>query len=331
MTEPTIFALADQEMAAKLPNDDICLLAYRGSIAHNMYIPNTDQNSIDDVDLMGIVIGPPETYFGLHEWGSRGTKETKQGKYDLVFYEIRKMFSLLLQGNPNVLSLLWCRPEHYLIKTDIGRQIVEARRLFIGKHVYNAFAGYAYAQLEKMETREPAELREYMAVTAELKARGAHPNQKGSARPDPEDIERPREVAPGIAADVNAWGTDKLLARLRHYQKKGENIGYLGEKRKELVLAHGFDSKNAAHLVRLLRMCIEFMGSGELQVWRDDANELLDIKRGKWPLDRIKAHANELFAQAKSARDASPLPAEPRRREAEELLIDLTQYHLANV
>jgi hypothetical protein len=81
-----------------LPFQDIYLLAYRGSIAHGMYIPGSDPNSIDDVDLMGIVIGQPEHYFGLQEWGSRGTKEIKQGKYDVVLYEIRKMFSLLTSG-----------------------------------------------------------------------------------------------------------------------------------------------------------------------------------------------------------------------------------------
>lgn len=32
-----------------------------------------------------------------------------EGPYDCVFYEIRKMVSLLLNCNPNVLSLLWLK------------------------------------------------------------------------------------------------------------------------------------------------------------------------------------------------------------------------------
>ena len=39
-----------------------CLLAYRGSIAHAMYVPGSDPNSIDDIDLMGIVIGEGKVF-----------------------------------------------------------------------------------------------------------------------------------------------------------------------------------------------------------------------------------------------------------------------------
>lgn len=318
-----LFNLATPETAVPLPDEYTCLLAYRGSIAHGMYVPNTDPNSIDDVDLMGVVIGPPETYFGLKTWESRGTREVKKDKYDVVIYEIRKMFSLLLQGNPNVLGILWTKPVHYLVRTDVGKRITDARELFVGKHVYNAFAGYAHAQLEKMETRDPAELREYLAITAELKRRGEHPNHKGEKFVIPV-LEL--HGGSGIERDVMLWGTEKLWTRLRRYQKKGENIGYLGEKRKQLVLEHGYDTKNAAHLIRLLRMCVEFMDTGELQVHRyDDAKELLAIKRGEWTLERVKTHASDLFANAKAARDESKLPEGPRREEAEALLIDITR------
>lgn len=318
----TMFNAKIPGMAVDLP-EGLCMLAYRGSIAHNMYIPNSDPNSIDDVDLMGIVIGPENCYLGLHEWGSRGTRETKQAQYDCVWYEIRKMISLLLQGNPNVLSLLWVRPEHQLYLNEDGRLLIENRNVFVGKHVYNAFAGYAHAQLEKMETREPAELREYMAVTAEMKFRGIHPNHKG------EKFEEPERSA-GIAKDVAVWGDEGLLMRLRHYQKKGENIGYLGEKRKQLVLEHGYDAKNAAHCIRLLRMCLEFLASGTLEVYReDDSAELLDIKRGKWPLGAVKEHATDLFEKIKAARDASPLRAEPDREAAEKMLIGILRRNLA--
>lgn len=312
--EWSLFNLSNPAGVCRIPSGTI-MLAYRGSIAHNMYIPGTDPNSIDDVDLMGFVIGPESCYLGLTEWGSRGTREYMEAQYDCVFYELRKAVSLLLQGNPNILGMLWLRQQDYLYLSGAARELIVNRHLFVGKHVYNAFAGYTHAQLEKMESRDPAELREYMAITAELKHRGAHPNHKGE-----KFLEPVRES--GESRDVANWDTDKLTARLRHYQKKGENIGYLGEKRKGLVLEHGYDSKNAAHLVRLLRMCKEFMGTGELTVYRTvDAAELLDIKRGKWLLPDIKRYADELFAECRSARDNSILPAEPQREAVEALLV----------
>lgn len=121
--------------------DECFYLGYRGSVAHGMYVPPDNPDSIDDIDLMGFVVGGEETYFGLHEWGSRGTKEIKLGQYDIVLYEARKAVSLLLQGNPNIMSMLWLEERHRLIVDPIARELLAHRDYFVGKHVYNAFAG----------------------------------------------------------------------------------------------------------------------------------------------------------------------------------------------
>lgn len=289
------------------------LSTYRGSVAHGMFVPKNIPNSIDDIDVIGIVIAEPEVYMGLVEWGSRGTMDYWHDEFDIVLYEARKAFSLLLQGNPNIMSILWTDPKHQISITEAGRELISKRGYFVGKHVYNAFAGYAHAQMEKMETRDPAELREYLGVTAELKRRGAHPNHKGEETPAPAD--HPKHFA--------EWGLDKLQQRLKSFQRKGENIGYMGDKRKQLVLEHGYDAKNAAHLIRLLRMGIEFLRDGELQVLRKDAVELLDIKAGKWKLEDIKTHAADLFVEAKEARDKSTLPEKPDKAGAQRLLVNL--------
>jgi len=53
------------------------LLGYRGSISHGMFVPSKDPNSIDDKDVIGICIPPMDYYYGLKQFGSRGTKEIK--------------------------------------------------------------------------------------------------------------------------------------------------------------------------------------------------------------------------------------------------------------
>ena len=315
---PVLFNAKNPEQAHHIPSEAI-LVGYRGSIAHGMFVPSTDPKSVDDVDLMGITVPGVEYYFGLQSWGSRGTKEIWEEPYDVVYYEIRKMFGLLLQGNPNVLSFVWMRPGDYLVMDPLGRRIVEGRGVFTGKHVYHAFAGYAAAQLAKMTSRKPAEVREYLGVTYALKQRGMHPTDQNL----PEDL--------GDYTDCSDWGTDKLWARLKHYQKKGENLGYLGDKRKKLVLAHGYDTKNAAHCIRLLKMCCEFLWNGEMYVNREavgDAWELLEIKRGEWPLEKVKTYAEEYFHKAKEAYAASTLPEEPDRAGAERLLVEIVREKL---
>ena len=138
-----------------------------------------------------------------------------------------------------------------------------------------------------MESRDPAELRRYLAVTAELKYRGAHPNHKGENFERPYTLRWPNNVdhlvenhatfraredenlavvraVSGEALNADCTSTDNLLSQLRSFQKKGENIGYMGDKRKRLVVELGYDAKNASHCVRLLRMCIEFLTTGEM-------------------------------------------------------------------
>lgn len=103
----------------------------------------------------------------------------------------------------------------------------------------------------------------------------------------------------------------------------GAHLGYMGEKRKRLVERHGYDTKNAAHLIRLLRMASEFLRDGELTVVRYDAPELLAIKHGEWSLEKVKVEAERLFRRAEDAYDRSTLPARPDMDRVSGLCVDV--------
>ena len=238
------------------------LHAWRGSIAHGMYVPSSDPGSIDDKDTMAFCVPPVDHYYGLAEYGSRGTREVKRGEWDIVIYEARKAIRLLAQGNPNVLSLLWLPENLYIVHTDAGRLLLANRDAFVGRHVYRSFVGYATAQLHKMES--------------------------------------------------------------------GVFNGYMGNKRRALVEQHGYDTKNAAHLIRLLRMGIEFLRDGELIVDRGgyDATELLAIKRGEWALERVKDESARLFRRAEEVYDRSTLPSKPDHERIEALCVEVVRMGL---
>ncbi len=92
----------------------------------------------------------------------------------------------------------------------------------------------------------------------------------------------------------------------------------------------GYDAKNAAHLIRLLGMGIEFLTEGTLLVERADAAELLDIKRGEWPLEKVKSQAEHLSQLAQEAYVRSSLPPEPDRERAKRLCVEMiSEYHEA--
>ena len=128
------------------------LTAFRGSITHGTYRPNSDPNSIDDIDTISICIPSLSHYWGLDQFGSRGTQEIKLGVWDMVIYDMHKLIRLLIKANPNVLSLLWLRPEHYIDVTPAGELLLEQRNLFSTTKVYHSFMGYAHSQLKKMTT-----------------------------------------------------------------------------------------------------------------------------------------------------------------------------------
>ncbi len=240
--------LSAEETLSCFPYTPI-LVGYRGSIAHGTYMPNKDPNSIDDKDVQGVTAANIEHYFGLEQFEQ---KESFIREWDIVNYEIRKFFRLLLKCNPNVLSILWLEPVHYIYTSVAGKYMIDQRDIFVSKQIYKSYTGYAYGQLKRMT----------------------------------------------------------------HQAYKG----YMGKKRKALVEKWGYDTKNATHLIRILRMGIEFLNEGVLYVHRHDAQQLLEIKHGEWSLERVKKEAQRLFERSEEAYDRCQLPKEPDYAAANELL-----------
>lgn len=238
------------------------LCGFRGSISHNTYIPNTDPNSIDDIDLISTYLAPVEHYLGLgRAKDHRRGKQTTFGEYDCVTYELRHFINLLLKSNPTTLLLLWLHEKHYIIKTEFGQRLIDNRDLFSSKLLYKSFTRYAEEQLDRM--------------------------------------------VPQI------------------YE------GYMGAKRKALVDKFGYDCKNAAHSVRLLRMAAEFLNQGELRVYRTvDAEMFKRIKTGEWSFEDVKRRALTDLLNVELALKHSELPEEPDKDKVEAMLIRILGDHI---
>jgi hypothetical protein len=222
--------LSPEQIRTLLP-EGLISLCWRGSVAHGMYVPKSDQNSIDDKDLMGIYI------------------------------EFKKMISF----NQEAQALM---------------QQLEEQLTSFGINPDSADDGHSLRRLDGQP---------FVGATS---------------------------------------GMMEVVKRYRGERHRYYSGGYMGQKRRELVRRVGYDAKNAAHLIRLLRMGIEFLAEGTLHVERADATELLDIKRGDWPLDKVKAEAERLFQLAQEAYIRSSLPPEPDRQRAEQLCVEMiSEYH----
>lgn len=122
-------------------------LGYAGSISHNTHVPSDDPGSIDDVDLLGVLVPGPVDLVGLDRWEHAVFQE---GKLDVIVFALAKLIRLLLGSNPNVLQLLWLRPEHYLIRTEEFDRLLALRDAFASKRAHATFTGYARSQLRDL-------------------------------------------------------------------------------------------------------------------------------------------------------------------------------------
>jgi predicted nucleotidyltransferase len=82
-------------------------------------------------------------------------------------------------------------------------------------------------------------------------------------------------------------------------------------KRAELEALHGYDTKHAMHLVRLLRMCREILTTGKVIVKRPDAAELLEIRRGAWAYEELVEWSERQDAELQVIAAESKLPKAP--------------------
>jgi hypothetical protein len=313
-----------EEFNARVPfelTEENCLVLARvGSHSHGTYIPPADPDSIDDVDFMGIVIPPPSFTLGVKSWEGC---VIKRDELDVVFYSFGKFVRLLLKANPNVLGTLWLRDDDIAHQNWLWGAVRAERGLFAALNAYSAFAGYASAQLHKMTAFDGAVTDEWDKAVALVTAAGWNVDDitdKSASLPMPN-----YEAAKASDAELTAAKISIQKIHARHFQ------GYMGEKRKRLVKRHGYDTKNASHLIRLLRMAVGFLRTGQMEVYRTtDADELVAIKQGKWTLEQVKVHAEELFAEAKEARASSPLPENPDVEAIDRLAISIHEAAYSN-
>lgn len=87
----------------------------------------------------------------------------------------------------------------------------------------------------------------------------------------------------------------------------------------------GFDLKHAAHLVRLMRMSIEILRDGEVNVMRKGAPELLQIRQGGWSYERLVSYAEELEEAANELYRSSNLPHHPDIKAIDNLCMELVE------
>ena len=143
--------------------------------------------------------------------------------------------------------------------------------------------------------------------------------------PDDETMVRTQpacELVANAHRFVSKLAADRFLGYLRSQRAAMTGEPGAHTNRPELVAIHGFDTKYAAHALRLGLQGIELLTSGRmtLPITEPDRSFLRHVRLGKIPLHDVLTTLDDYEAKLDSLRQASTVPDQPDRHWVDEWL-----------
>ena len=115
---------------------------YRCVVGSRAFGLDTDDS---DTDRRGIYLPPAD----LH-WSMFGVPEQIESKEtEEVYWELQKFLILALKANPNILECLFTPLIEYA--SDLAKELLSMRSIFLSKLVYQTYNGYVMSQFKKLE------------------------------------------------------------------------------------------------------------------------------------------------------------------------------------
>lgn len=311
----------------------IIFLTLGGSHAYGTNIETSD------VDIRGCALNSCSDLIGLSAFEQVVNNET-----DTTIYSFNKLVNLLINCNPNTIELLGCKPEHYFLMTDLGRQMINNRKLFLSQKAVASFGGYAIQQLRRLQNalardRLPqAQTEEHIkgALERSIKSFGDRFTSFESggielltAESSRDDLDT--EIFCNIHIDkYPAREFQTLLNTLSAVVSNYEKLNKRNRKKDDAHL-----NKHAMHLIRLYLMCLDILEKEEIRTYReDDRDFLLSIRNGAFQ-NEDGTYRQEFFdivsdfeKKLKYAKENTSLPAKPNMKRIEEFVMSVNKVAL---
>lgn len=284
-----------------------------------------------DIDFRGITLNMPSDLIGFTEFEQFEDRVT-----DTVIYSFNKIIKLLISCNPNTIEILGIEDNEYVIKSEIGEELLDNKDMFLSKRAAASFGHYADAQLRRLQN---AIARDSMSQSD----REEHIMR--SVKHALDDYNR-KQVLGGLGKtniyidDAATEGLDKEIfidGEMKHLPIRSYNdmmntmntvireydkIGKRNRKKDDNHL-----NKHAMHLVRLFMMGTDILKNGLIRTRRsDDELKLLrSIRDGEFMKDscltdefyRIVSEYENRYAEAERT---SKLPDNPDMERIEQFV-----------
>lgn len=101
-------------------------------------------------------------------------------------------------------------------------------------------------------------------------------------------------------------------------------------KRHADIQTHGYDTKYAYHLVRLVLECQQILLTGDLDI-EQDREVLKSIRRGEWTLTRLKEWFESAEKRIITAQESTKIPAKPDEVAIKRLLLECLEMHYGSI
>ena len=275
--------------------NNIILLTLGGSYAYGMEKPD----GTSDVDVRGIALNSKSDILLGKDF-----EQIVEEATDTTVYSFNKMIQLLSNSNPNTIEELGCLPEHYFMLSDIGKELLKNRKMFLSKICVHTFGGYASNQLRRIENKAARLVGQKQNEEYILKSiNNAQYEYKRRYFPyDSSNIKlyTDKAVQSGydseIFMDINLkhyplrdwtgmW--NEMKAIVSSYNKFG--------KRNEKAVQKDKLGKHMAHLIRLYMMCIDILEQEEIITYRGYEHDLLmSVRNGEY-LDSNRQPRSEFY------------------------------------
>ena len=296
--------------------NNIILLTLGGSHAYGFAREGSD------IDVRGIALNSKkEILLGT------GFEQVVNIETDTTIYSFNKVIQLLTSNNPNTLEILGCKEEQYFYISEIGKQLLENRKMFLSQLCIHSFAGYAGSQLRRLENKVARTVGQAQNEEYILKSiNNAKYDFKNRYYPHMEDdivLYTDKAVQKGYEREIF------MDINLKHYPLR-DWVGMWNEmkeivssyakigQRNEKAMTHNKLGKHMAHLLRLYMMCIDILEQEEIITYREKEHDLLmSIRNGEYldenekPTTAFYDILNEYERRFEYAKQNTSLPEVP--------------------
>lgn len=289
-----------------------------------------------DIDVRGCALNSPTDLIGLSNFEQIVNTAT-----DTTIYGFNKLIGLLINCNPNTIEMLGCKPEHYFMVSDIGKEMIVNRKLFLSRKAIHSFGGYANQQLRRLENalardrlsqiqKEEHILKSMQSAVKSFERRyttfdrGSFVLFTSESKRDEMDSE--------VFANIHlekypVREFNSIMNELTSIVSSYEKLNHRNHKKDDAHL-----NKHAMHLIRLYLMCLDILEKEDIITYREkDHSLLMSIRSGDYQLDdgsyrpEFFEMVNEFEKRLNYAKENTSLPDHPNMKLVEEFVMNVNR------